>query len=258
MMPAQQGQQSPVDINRFQDGMINLVYNVCSIVTAPVEMVLRPQYGSRYFPPVIMFFTAVMMILLPLFAELAESAGRMLPFMRFRGGTGLFGIATFSKLYFFGSFIHGLRIWRRMIHMDREEHSQYEGPPLPIFRILPGTFWMVRILYEPLFLFALALVLPNFFILQPSAAHFLMFSALMLAMKQYVAWYMQWQFLRGLMDMRNTGPIIAKFVDNTATDDDLATIHMASLPKNIPEDVRRDTASHIARAFSPAGSEYPR
>ena len=174
MMPSQQGQQSPVDINRFQDGMINLVYNVCSIVTAPVEMVLRPQYGSRYFPPVIMFFTAVMMILLPLFAELAESAGRMLPFMRFRGGTGLFGIATFSKLYVFGS------------------------------------------------------------------------------------WYMQWQFLRGLMDMRNTGPIIAKFVDNTATDDDLATIHMASLPKNIPEDVRRDTASHIARAFSPAGSEFPR
>ena len=62
---------------------------------------------------------------------------------------------------------------------------------------------------------------------------------------------MQWQFLRGLMDMRNTGPIIAKFVDNTATDDDLATVHLASLPKNIPDDVRRETASNIARAIMP-------
>ncbi len=38
---------------------MNLVYNVCSIVTCPVEMALRPQYGSRYFPPIIMFFSAV-------------------------------------------------------------------------------------------------------------------------------------------------------------------------------------------------------
>ena len=142
-----------------------------------------------------------------------------------------------------------------MIHIDREQNSLYEGPPLFIFRILPGTFWMVRILYEPVFLFALGFVLPNFFILQPSAAHFLMFSGLMLAMKSYAAWYMQWQFLRGLMDMRNAGPIIAKFVDNTATDEDLATIHLASLPKDIPDDVRRDTASHIARAISPFGSK---
>ena len=54
--------------------------------------------------------------------------------------------------------------------------------------------------------------------------------------------------------MRNAGPIIAKLVDNTATEDDLATIHLASLPKDIPDDVRRDTASHIARAFSPGTS----
>jgi hypothetical protein len=250
-MNAPQGQsQQPMDINRFQDGMMNVVYNVCSIVTTPVEMVLRPQYGSRYFAPVIMFFTAVMMLLLPVLSSLAEGMGRMMPFMRFQGSVGLFGIGTFSKLYFLGSFIHGFRIWRRMIHMEREKYSPYEGPPLPIFRIIPGSFWMVRIIYEPVFVFTLSLVLPNFFILQPSAAHYLMLAAFLLAMKQYVAWYMQWQFLRGLMDMRNAGPIIAKLVDNTASEDDLAAIHLASLPKNLPEDLRRDTALHIARAFS--------
>ena len=137
-----------------------------------------------------------------------------------------------------------------MIHMEREKYSVYEGPPLPIFRILPGSFWLVRIVYEPVFVFMLSLVLPNFFILQPSAANYLMFAAVMLAMKQYVAWYMQWQFLRELMDMRNAGPIIAKIVDNSASEDELATIHLASIPKDIPDDLRRDTASHIARAFS--------
>ncbi len=70
--------------------------------------------------------------------------------------------------------------------------------------------------------FALGIVLPNFFVLQRFAAHYLMFAAVMLAMKQYAAWYIQGQFLRGLMDMRNTGPIIAKLVDNSATDEDLA------------------------------------
>lgn len=229
---------------------MNVVYNVCSIVTMPVEMVLRPQYGSRYFSPVTQFFTAVMMIVLPVLGAMWEGFSQMIPFVRFNASMGLFGMGTFSKLFFLGAFVHGLRIWRRMIHMEREKYSVYEGPPLPIFSIVPGSFWLVRIVYEPVFVFMLSLVLPNFFILQPSAAHYLMFAAVMLAMKQYVAWYMQWQFLRELMDMRNAGPIIAKIVDNTATEDELATIHLASIPKDIPDELRRDTASHIARAFS--------
>jgi hypothetical protein len=251
MFPSQgMSQQSPVDINHYQDMMLNVVYNVCSIVTMPVEMALRPCYGSRYFPPVIMFFAAVLMMLLPLFSAFADGVSHMLPFARVRGPVGLFGIETISKLYFLGTMIHGLRIWRRMIKMHTEIHSVYEGPALPIFRILPGGFWVCRIIWEPAFVFAIALMLSNFYILQSSAAHYLMFAAVMLAMKNYCAWYMQWQFLRGLMDMRNAGPLIAKIVDNTATDDDLATFHLASLPKDIPEDVRRDTAEHIARAFT--------
>lgn len=247
MTPGQN--QQPLDINRLQDMAVNVVYNVCGIITMPVEMALRPHYGSRYFPPMMMLFSIIMMLLLPFLAGLSEMS--MLPFLPHPAPVGLFGIGSFTKWFFIGLFVHGFRIWRRMIHMDREQNSQFEGPPLFIFNLLPGTFWKVRILYEPLFLFVLSRVLPNFYILQPSAAHYLTIAALALAMKQYTAWFMQWQFLRGLMDMRNSGPIIAKFVDNTATEDDLATIHLASLPRDIPEDVRRDTAAHIARAMSP-------
>ena len=249
MTPAQN--QQPLDLNRLQDVAMNVVYNVCGIICMPVEMALRPFYGSRYFPPMMMMFSIFMMLALPLLESLMEGFGSMIPFVPHAAPVGLFGIGTLTKWFFIGLFVHGFRTWRRMIHMDREENSLFEGPPLFIFNLLPGTFWRVRILYEPLFLLALSIVLPNFYILQPSAAHYLTFAAFALAMKQYVAWFMQWQFLRGLIDMRNAGPIVAKFVDNTATEDDLATIHLASLPRDIPEEVRRDTAEHIARAMSP-------
>lgn len=244
------------DINRLQDVAMNVVYNVCGIICMPVEMALRPFYGSRYFPPMMMMFSIFMMLLLPVLEGFTAAFSHMIPFMPGAAPpVGLFGIGTFTKWFFIGLFIHGFRTWRRMIHIDREQNSLFEGPPLFIFNLLPGTFWMVRIIYEPVFLLVLSVVLPNFYILQPSAAHYLTFAAVALAMKQYVAWFMQWQFLRGLMDMRNAGPIVAKFVDNTATEDDLATIHLASLPRDIPEDVRRDTAEHIARAMQP-GSRH--
>lgn len=230
---------------------MNVVYNVCSVITLPVEMALRPRYGSRYFPPIIVLFSAIMMVLLPFFSEMADGFARMIPFVRFRGPEGLFDIGTLSRLYFFGAFIHNLRIWRRMLHMELEINSFYEGPPLPFFRILPGKFWIVRIVYEPLFVYGFAEVLANFFILQSSAEHYLIVAALMLAMKQYVAWYRQWEFLRGIIDIGNAGPIIARFIQNQATDDDLETIHVASVPKDMPDEVRRSLASHIARVFTP-------
>src|ERR1700674_4330639 len=98
MTPQGLTQQSPTHVDRFQNTMINVVYNVCSIFTIPVEMVLRPKYGSRYFPPVIMFFSAVLMTLLPLFLDLANGFSHMIPFVRFRGPVGLYGIGSLSKL----------------------------------------------------------------------------------------------------------------------------------------------------------------
>jgi hypothetical protein len=247
MFPQQQ-QQSPTNLSQLPDMMANVVYNFCSIFTAPLEMVLRPQYGSRYFSPIITCFTAGLMIFLPLISGMAS--GFPLPFMM-PHPVGLFGIATLSKLYFLGVPVHGFRTWLRMIHMEREENSYYEGPPLFIFRLLPFSFWTTRILIEPLFVIALTLVLTNFFILQSPAEHFLLFAALMLAMKQYVAWYKWWQVIRGLMDMRNMGPKIARISDNTASDQDLESAHLASFPKNLPEDVRRSAARYIARTFAP-------
>src|ERR1035438_6746473 len=63
---------------------------------------------------------------------------------------------------------HGYRLFQRILHMDREVHSQYEGPPLPFFALLPKSqsFWFTRIILEPCFVFLAATVLEDIFIVQ--------------------------------------------------------------------------------------------
>lgn len=90
----------------------------------------------------------------------------------------------------------------------------------------------------------------NFLILQASAVLYFQIAALLLAMKQYVSWFQSWAYIRNLMDMKNQGPQLLKLIENTAADDDLAQLHLASFPKNLPPETRKATVAHIARAFS--------
>lgn len=235
-------------IDHLQDNAINIVYNVCSIVTMPVELALRLFHGTRYFSPVIMFFSAAMMTLVPMVFSFAGAVAGMVPFARMQASIGIIGIWGLSKLFFLGCLIHGIRKWRLMLHMERESNSVYEGPPLFFFTWLPNaSFWRIRIIYEPLFLIALSIVLPNFFILESGAANFVLISAVFLAMKNYTGWYMHWQFIRELMDMKFAGPIIARLAEDRSDDDELGSIHMASFPKDLPPDIRKAAVAHIAR-----------
>ena len=95
MTPGQQ--QQPLDLNRLQDVAMNVVYNVCGIICMPVEMALRPFYGSRYFPPMMMMFSIFMMLALPLLESLMEGFGSMIPFAPRPSPVGLFGIGTLTN-----------------------------------------------------------------------------------------------------------------------------------------------------------------
>lgn len=235
--------------------MITLVYNTCSIVTMPVEMALRPFHGTRYFPPVIMFFSAGMMLILPLFFGFAGAVAHALPFVRVQAQLGLLGMWGLSQLFFLGCVVHGVRKWRLMVHMEREKYSFSEGPALFFFAWLPkASFWRTRIVYEPLFLLALSIVLPNFFIIEAGAGYFLFVSALCLAMKNYTAWYIHWQLIREFMDIAFTGPIISRFAENPDADEELEAIHLASFPKDLPQDVRHAAITHLVQSFSPEGA----
>jgi len=52
------------------------------------------------------------------------------------------------------------------------------------------------------------------------------------------------------MDMRFAGPVIAALADNRETEEDMASIHLASFPKDLSPDIRKAAVSHIARIFS--------
>jgi len=251
-MPQQQaGESGMFDINQLQDVAINAVCFFCSVLCMPVEIILRPKYGTRYFPPAVLFFAAVMMLFLPLISAATTAVTHMIPFMGAPPPQGMFDIGSLSKLFFLLSFIHSIRLYRRMIHMETEQFSWYEGPPLFFIQLIPGTksFWFTRIAIEPALVFVTAMVLNTLFIFQSGLTHFLYLAALALAMKQFTHWYRSWELLRGILDSRNTGPLISKFIENTATEEDLSVIHLASFPKSTPPDLRKAAAVHVARIY---------
>ncbi len=149
------------------------------------------------------------------------------------------------------SFFHGIRIYRRMIKPETELHSGFEGPPLPFFELIPGSksLFFVRIVLEPAAVFIAATILANFHLITPGLATFLHFSALCLVMKEFIGWYQCWLEIRAILDDCNAGSLIAKLMDNRATEDEKAALRIASFPKNLSPELRKETVMHIARAY---------
>jgi hypothetical protein len=231
---------------------LNVAYNALSIVTMPVELVLRVHFGSQYFFVLNPFFTLMLLTIAAAFTTVAVGMGQMIPFVHLRGPIGIFGLTSLLQFYFLASIVHGIRVWRRMIHPELEDISTCEGPPIRFFRLLPkgDSPYIVRIFYEPIFVWVSATVLSTLLIIQSPLALYLQVAAIALAGKNYIAWFKTWAYIRNLMDIANAAPIIAKIVNNTATDDERASVQLASLPKNLPPDIQKATMAHIARAYS--------
>jgi hypothetical protein len=251
MIPNQNEQSGAMNVEHLHESAINVVEFVCGIFSMPVEMILRPWYGTRYFPVPVAFFSSLLMIALPLIGMAVTSIAQMIPFTHIAPPRGMFGFADFAKLYFLLLMVHGIRLARRMWKPETELHSEYEGPALPFFGIFRwcSSFWRTRILFEPAFVFVAATVLHDLFIVQSGLFIYLRIAAFMLAVKEITGWYRSWEFVRKVLDMRYAAPALAQLVDNTATEEDLAPIHLAGFPKNIAPDVRREAAKHIARVF---------
>lgn len=231
--------QEPLSANtpiqqKYEMGL-RIAQAVCSIVTMPIEYALRPHFGTRYFDPIQALLSWAFMLCLPLFG-IAGDAG------------GLLGLGMLSGLFFASHLIHGPRTWRRMIHMERENHSEYEGEALPIFARLPygERFWMVRVVYEPVLVVAVAIVFHGIAILDRASMIYLVGAALFLALKNCLFWYQSWLHLRLLMDAKFAGPLVAKAACGNATEKELAQIHLAGFPKSVPADVR--TAAIVGAA----------
>ncbi len=256
MNQQQQQSQMPSNLEQLHNIALNLVHAICSIIAMPVEIIVRWQYGTRYFPIPVVFLSTMMMIFLPLLGVLADEATRMIPFHSVAPTMGMFGMGSFSSLFFFLSFLHGFRIWRRMVHPELEDHSRWEGPPLPFLYLVPGSrsHWFTRIVIEPVALFVGSIFLQNAFIVQAGLGTYLRIVAVALVMKNFIVWYRAWEFMRDILDNRTTAPIVASLLENKASDQDLAKIHFASFPKASAE-MRQGMVARFINSFGSSASQ---
>lgn len=236
-------------LHDYYEMAMRISQSVFSIVTTPVEYFLRPTFGTRYFEPLQLMLTCLMMMALPAITGLTSM---------FSGGQtqGIVGLGTLSTLFFAAHLYHGPRLWLRIFYMEREQHSQFEGDALPFFGWLPfgHSFWIVRIFYEPAFVVGIGILLGITSVLTQSAATYLVIAGVMLSAKNYLSWYQSWLRLRILMDARFAGPLVAKAVSGKATENELASVHMAGFVGNAPADIK---AIAIAQMAPPAPTLPP-
>jgi hypothetical protein len=154
-------QAGEMNIYTMHETAMNVVYALASIVTMPVESFVRPWFGSTYYAPPIFFLALFMLIVASAFFGVATGLAGMIPGTNIREPAGIYSLGSITTLFLLAGFVHGCRIWRRMIRMELEENSTFEGPPLPIFALLPkgDSFWFVRLVYEPVLVAAIAIVL---------------------------------------------------------------------------------------------------
>jgi hypothetical protein len=241
----QGGPNANTTIQHMYQMGLRCTQNICGIVTTPIEFGLRPFFGTRYFDPIQMLFTWLLMVVLPL----AGMATNRLPLGA--GGassTGAIGLGMLSILFFASQAIHGPRLWRRMMDMEREQHSEFEGDALPFFARLPfgDSFWLVRIFWEPAFVAALGIALHVIRILDRPAMLYLIAAAALLSVKNFLFWYQSWLHLRILMDAKFAGPLVVKAASGKATEKELAQVHMAGFPKGVPVEIRTAAIAEMA------------
>jgi hypothetical protein len=237
--------------NQLENVATNVVEAVCATIARPLEMILRIHHGTRYFPVPVIFLSTLLMLFLPVASLFTAEASRIFPFAAPKAPQGLFGLGSFSKLYFLLCLVHGVRLWFRVLHPEREIHSEFEGPALPLFQLFPRSnkFWFCRIILEPCVVFAAALLLRRFLIVDDGLALYLQVAAAALAVKEWIGWFNAWEVLRSIFDTQRAAQILARIIDDRASDEDLATIHLAGFPKNISSEFRKSAVGYIARVF---------
>jgi hypothetical protein len=253
MLNSQTNQSGALNLTHLQNTAANIVANGCSVIAMPLEFLLRPQFGTRYFTVPEFALTSLLMIALPVGSAVVTGLMQLIPFSHPPAPVGLFDIGSLAKLYFILLIVHGVRLYKRVLNVQSETHSHYEGPPLPIFAAIPGgmSFWKVRIILEPALIFIAATILQDLFIFQSGLTLYLRCAALALSMKGCISFLRSWETIRDLMDMASAAPVLSKLVENKATQEDLVPMHLASLPPDLPESIRNQAAVNIARAYTP-------
>src|SRR5579875_717257 len=248
MPHSSQSHPGAMNLAHMHQSGLNIIELIGGAISRPLDLILRPWHGSRAFSLPVVALSTVMMLVIPALLLGIDAFVSLIPFSHPSRPVGLFGIGSFAELFFALSLIHAVRIYKRMVRMSSEEHSTFEGPPLPFLMLIPWarSFHVTRIVIEPTLILIASVALQDLLIIQSNLAIYLRVAALALAMKSFVSWYRSWEYLRDVLDAKNAGPIIAKLASDSASDDDLASINLASFPKDVAPDIRTEAVVSIA------------
>jgi len=180
--------------------MLKLVFNgfnlMGSVLAAPFTSLVLSKIGSRY-----EHIVTLMLAPIPPMGVAALS----LTTHYGSSSQGLIGMGIFYLILMAFTWRYYFHVIYVIMHPDKEALSREDGDSLPFLRKLPkGDKWaMVRFIYEPAFLVAVAGVLTVLHVITPLVGGYLVLGAVALMVKAAFVYYAAWEYLRDILDEYN-------------------------------------------------------
>ena len=190
------------------------IVGCCNGFCLPLEMVLRPRYGTRYFLLTsyawswgILQGWVILSWLIRAFRALAPG----IP-----AETRPVDMGTLLILFYVLFIYHVIRLRRLVVNMNLEKDSEMENPGWKLLRYLPrGKLWTrQRMVYEPIICIAFAVGMYRSEILALPAAAFIMIGGVCLSLKATMIYWQGWEFVRIGRDAMARTEIMRSFGKN--------------------------------------------
>ncbi|MEQ1883693.1 MAG: hypothetical protein ABL967_01435 [Bryobacteraceae bacterium] len=215
--------------NQMIKGLAMLAKNVCSLLTFPFEMLLRPWFGSRYFHIILMALS------LPCWQAICLASGIF--------GGRAYGAFALVIAIWCGCVYNGFRIWRLMLHPQQEKDSEREGDPI----VELSSSWAIqRIVYEPLGILIAAILFKLIGIFNLILALCVAASAAALCLKNIITWYEAWTYLRDMLDQQGRIPIIQAISAGQPVPKSIGRFTLSSIPVGTSPKTQAVIASGLA------------
>ncbi len=198
--------------DEFFKGCVAFIAGLVGMPAAPLEMGLRPNFGTCFINPITMLVSLILFNTMAFFSATTE-----LPGHHHLIGPG-FSTGLLIAAFWGGCVYHAIRLWGRVQNMNRENDSEIEGPPLAFFGLLPhgDSYGYVRVFYEPGFAFFGSILLYFIGILPIVATGYFCVSAICLSLKSSIMWFGEWKHQRVVLDRKNRLPYMQKLTGTSA------------------------------------------
>ncbi len=215
--------------NQMMKGLAMLAKNVCSLLTFPFEMLLRPQFGSRYFHIILMCLS------LPCWQAICFASGIF--------GGKAYGSLILVIAIWSGCVYNGFRIWKLMLHPEQEKDSEREGEPI---LKLSDSWAIQRIVYEPLAILIAAILFKLIGVFNLILTLCVVASAAALCLKNIITWYEAWTYLRDMLDQQGRIPIIQAISAGKPAPTTIGRFTLSSIPVGTSAKTQAVIASGLA------------